>query len=96
MSSDMIGGVAGDLLHEQHTTHEGDLVLFRCRECGQIEMSLGALHGHAERHRGYTRLGIQIPLTETAPGNYEQLMELTEIIRVEETSAVALEEVDGL
>jgi hypothetical protein len=96
MSSNVVGGSVGDILHEQDTTEDGDLVLYRCSECGQIEMSIGALHGHAERHRGYTRLGIQIPFTETAVGRFDQLMELTEILRVEQTSQISIEEVEQL
>ncbi|WP_181693292.1 hypothetical protein [Natronomonas sp. LN261] len=84
-----------DLLHEEYDV-EGDLILFRCRECGQTSMSLGALHGHCEKHRGYTRWGISLPFTESSPGNFDQLMELTEVLRVEETAEIDLEDVDGL
>ncbi len=83
------------LLHEQYES-DGDLVLFRCSECGYIAMSLGSLHAHAETHRGYTRLGIQIPFTKTAMANVDELMKLTEVIRVDATEEIALEEVEGL
>jgi len=69
------------LLHEQYDA-DGDLVLFGCTECDYVSMSLGGLHAHAETHRGYTRFGIQIPLTKTAMANVDELMELTEVVRV--------------
>ncbi len=81
-------------LHEQYEI-EDDLVVFRCSECGYISMSLGALHGHAESHRGYTRLGIQIPFTKTAAGDYDRLMEYTEVLRVGKTEEIDLEEVEA-
>jgi len=81
------------LLHEQYES-DGQLVLFRCTECGYTSMSLGSLHAHIERHRGYTRFNIQIPLTKTAMGDFEKLMELTEVVRVDDEETVALEEVD--
>lgn len=81
--------------HEQHET-DGDLVLFRCSECGFASLSLGTLHGHVERHRGYTRFNIRVPFTKTSLANFEELMEYTEVLRVDETSEVALEEVDDL
>jgi len=83
------------LLHEQYDA-DGDLVLFRCRECDYISMSLGSLHAHAESHRGYTRFGIQIPFTKTAIANVDELMKLTEVVRVEETSEISLNDVEGL
>ena len=83
------------LLHEQYEC-DGDLVLFRCRECGHTSMSLGSLHAHVETHRGYTRLGIQLPFTKTWFGNEFELMKRTEILRVTETESMSLAEVDGL
>lgn len=82
-------------LHEEYES-DGALVLFRCAECGFTSMSLGYLHGHAEKHRGYTRFGIQIPFTRTSAGNYDRLMELTEVLRVDETREIDVEEVEGL
>ena len=84
-----------DYLHEEYTTDD-ELVLFRCTECGQTYLSLGSCHAHIEGHRGYTRLGIQVPLTRTSPGDFEALMERTEVLRVEATSEVPLEMVDEL
>lgn len=84
-----------DLLHEEYESG-GRTVLFRCTECGQTDMSLGSLHAHIERHRGYTRLGIQIPFTKTAIANTDELMKRTEVLRVDETSEIALDDVRGL
>lgn len=84
-----------DYLHEECEAH-GNLVVFRCTECGQRDLSLGSLHAHIERHRGYTRLGIQLPFTKTAPANVDELMKRTEVLRVDETSTISLEEVEEL
>ena len=84
-----------DFLHEEYTA-DGGLVLFRCAECGQTYLSLGSCHAHVEGHRGYTRLGIQVPLTHTSPGEFDELMKRTEVLRVDATSEVPLEMVDGL
>lgn len=81
------------LLHEQYEV-DGDLVLFRCTECGYISMSLGWLHAHIEKHRGYTRFNIQLPLTKTSVANVDQLMERTEIITVTDTSEISYERFD--
>ena len=83
------------LLHEEYES-DGKLVVFRCRECGYSSLSLGTLHAHAEKHRGYTRFGIQIPFTKTSMARFDRLMEYTEVLRVDETSEIELEEVEGL
>lgn len=85
----------GGLLHEQYEA-DGELVLFRCSECGCTKMSLGSLHAHIEKHRGYTRFGIQIPFTKTAMARYDRLMEYTEVLRVDEMTEIDIEEVEGL
>lgn len=87
--------VLTDLLHEQYEA-DGQLVLFRCTECGLTSLSLGSLHGHIERHRGYTRFKIQVPFTRTAMADMDELMDRTEVLRVEETSAIDLEDVEAL
>jgi hypothetical protein len=84
-----------DRLHEEYES-DGRLVLFRCKECGQTSMSLGSLHAHCETHRGYTRFNIQLPLTKTSIGDFDRLMEYTEVLRVDETSKISLNEVEGL
>jgi len=83
------------ILHEQYGA-DGDLVLFRCTECDYASLSLGSLHAHAEGHRGYTRFNIQIPFTKTSMANVDELMKLTEVVRVEETKEIGLDEVEGL
>lgn len=83
------------LLHEQYEA-DGDLVLFRCSECGYASLSLGDAHGHIEGHRGYTRFNIQIPFTKTAMANVDQLMKYTEIVRVTDTEEISLDQVEGL
>ena len=84
-----------DRLHEEYEA-DGNLVVFRCRECGQHSLSLGSLHAHIEGHRGYTRFGIQVPFTKTAVANGDELMTRTEVLRVDETSTISLAEVGGL
>lgn len=75
---------------------DGQLVLFRCKECGTVSTSIGSLHAHCESHRGYTRFNIQVPFTSTSPGDADALMDLTEVLRVEEMSEITTNEVEGL
>lgn len=82
-------------LHEQYNAC-GDIVLFQCRDCDRLSLSLGSLHAHIEQHRGYTRFGIQLPIGKTSPGNFEQLMEKTDVLRVTGVEPIELEAVDGL
>jgi hypothetical protein len=84
-----------DRLHEQYEI-DGDLVLFRCTECGYASLSLGGTHAHIERHRGYTRFNIQLPFTDTSFANVGELMKRTEVLRVTDTESVQLERVEGL
>jgi hypothetical protein len=77
-------------LHEEYES-EGRLVLFRCSECGRTSLSLGSLHAHIETHRGFTRFGIQVPFTRTAMANVDELMDRTEVLRVESVSEIGLE-----
>lgn len=88
-------GLLDGLLHEQYHS-DGDLVVFRCSECGYASLSLGGLHGHIERHRGYTRFNIQVPFTRTSMANVPRLMEYTEVLRVSEAQEISIEEVEGL
>lgn len=81
--------------HEEYEV-DGQTVLFRCKECGYTDLSLGSIHAHCEKHRGYTRWNIQIPFTKTSMADFDRLMELTEVLRVEETSEISLSEVEGL
>jgi len=82
-------------MSEQYES-DGDPVLFRCRECGRIEQSLGALHAHIETHRGYTRVNIQLPFTASSPGDFEELMNRTEVLRVSSVHTISLSDLDGL
>jgi hypothetical protein len=81
-----------DYWHEEYYDETDHLVLFRCRECGLTSMSLGSLHAHVEGHRGYTRFNIQIPFTKTWIGDFEALMDRTEVLRVEEMAEIDLDE----
>lgn len=87
--------MTANLLHEEYES-DGSTVLFRCTECGYTSLSLGSLHAHVERHRGYTRFNIQLPFTKTAMANADRLMECTEVLRVTETEAISLDAVEGL
>jgi hypothetical protein len=78
--------------YEDDELHE--ILVFRCTECGAVDVSLGKLHAHIERHRGYTRFGIQLPLTKTAMANVDELMKRTQILRVEDYSEVSKSEVE--
>jgi len=77
-----------DYLHEQYETADGRPVLFECTECGYRSQSLGRLHAHCEKHRGL--FGFQLPWRY---GDFEALMELTEVIRVDETTNITINEV---
>lgn len=60
---------------------EDDNVIYRCTECGQIEQDVGTLHAHCEKHRGL--LGFQLPWRV---GDYDELAQMTEALRVEEVA----------
>lgn len=55
--------------------------LYRCTECGKLSVSLGYLHGHAEKHRGWGPWN----LLPAIPGDEAALMELTEVLEAEVT-----------
>ncbi|RLM53180.1 hypothetical protein DVK02_14925 [Halobellus sp. Atlit-31R] len=78
------------VLEEQYES-ESALVLFSCTECDHVSLSLGSLHAHAESHRGIH--GLQFPWRY---GDFDRLMEFTEIVRLQEVEEIPLEEVDGL
>lgn len=84
-----------DLLHEQYES-DGNIVLFRCIECGYVSLSLGATHGHIEEHRGYTRFNISVPFTKESMANVDELMKRTEVLRVDDTTKIDINEVEGL
>jgi len=78
------------LLHEQHESGDST-VLFRCTECDYTSLSLGQLHAHAEKHRGW--FGLQLPWRV---GDFDALMEYTEVLRVESASEIPLTQVNDL
>lgn len=65
-----------DTRHVSRTQH----TIYRCTECGAHSLSIGKLHAHIERHRGF--LGLQLPWRV---GDADELMEMTEIVVVEES-----------
>jgi|APHM01.1.fsa_nt_gi hypothetical protein len=83
------------MFHEQYEV-DGDIVLFRCSECGYLSLSLGQTHAHIETHRGCSRFNIKLPFTKTAIADTDQLMKYTEIVRVTDTKQTTLEQVEGL
>lgn len=64
------------------------IVLYRCSKCGKTSPSLGSLHAHAEKHRGL--FGLQLPWRV---GDFDALMEMTDVIRVDDYSVVDIDEV---
>lgn len=51
--------------------------LYRCKKCGKVSVSIGWLHAHIEKHLGF--FGFRLPWNV---GNTDDLMELTEIVKV--------------
>lgn len=71
------------------TNRHDELVIYRCAECGKTSVSLGWLHAHVEKHRGF--FGLQLPWRM---GDADALMEMTEVLRVDDYSKVSIDEVD--
>lgn len=63
-----------------------EIVLYRCKECGNISTSLGFLHGQMERHFGLGPWNLIPDPRKTA--NYDFLMSKTEVIRVTDYDVV--------
>lgn len=82
-----------DRFHEEYESN-GDIVLFRCKECGHTSMSLGYFHAHVEKHRG--RGPFNMLIWPWNIGDFDALMEYTEVLRVDETDEIMLNEVDNL
>ena len=62
--------------------------LYRCKDCGETYPDHGSIAAHVDaKHRGYTRLGIQLPFTKTSPGNAEKIMKHIEQLECEVTDA---------
>lgn len=70
-------------------TSDREIVIYGCTECGYMSTSLGWLHAHVERHRGF--FGLQLPWRY---GDREELMKMTQVLRVEDVSEVDLEEIE--
>lgn len=80
-------------LHEEYYTHDGELVLFRCKECGYTTLSLGFIHAHVEQHWPYLKWFVHfLPWT----GEWDDWMQHTEVLRVDAYSETELSEVEGL
>lgn len=58
-----------------------EIELYRCTECGKASVSIGYLHAHIEGHLGWGPFNMLPP---PFPGNFDALMEKTEVIRVTE------------
>ncbi|PCR89451.1 hypothetical protein [Natrinema ejinorense] len=86
------------LLEKFHEEYEcdGDLVLFRCTECSRTSLSLGSIHAHCEKHRGYTQFNHQLPFTKTSMVDFDALIEYTEVLCVKQTHEISLNEVEGM
>jgi hypothetical protein len=66
-----------------------DIVIFRCTDCGKTSTSIGSLHAHCEKHHGI--FGIQLPWRI---GDFEALMEYTEVLRVTDYEHVDIDDVE--
>lgn len=69
-------------LDKHFNLNHSPLFLYRCTECGKTSLSLGSLHSHIEKHTPWYSWG-----------NFDRLMQHTEILEVKETEEVTLEEV---
>lgn len=78
------------LLHEEYEA-DGDLVVFRCTECGEHYLSIGSMHAHANGHLGI--LGALYHHLPVVGDPFSPAMERTEVLRVTETEPIALQEV---
>lgn len=76
------------LLPTDQSSQEDAVELYRCSECGKTSVSLGWIHAHIEKHRGYTRFNIQIPFTKTSMANVDELEKLTEEYEIPEEELV--------
>jgi len=81
-------------LHEQYES-DGRLVVFECDRCGFVSLSLGSLHAHIESNQSFRRF-LQRLAPIVGKDYIDPLMRETNVLRVEETDAISLEEVEGL
>lgn len=56
--------------------------IYRCTACGKTSMSIGTLHSHADSHTPWYSFG-----------NFDGLMEYTEVLKITETETASLDEV---
>jgi len=83
-----------DRFHEQYTSL-GNLVVFRCTECGYTTLSLGGLHAHVEGH--WSTLGwFKWHTYQWLKPSENKWMESTEVLRVDQTTSITLDDVEGL
>lgn len=68
---------------EINNAEQEPIEFYRCTECGKTSVSIGWLHAHIESHRGL--FGLQWPWRV---GDYEALMEMTEVIQVSDYDVV--------
>ena len=68
----------------------GEFQLYRCTECGKVSVSLGWIHGHAEKHNGLGPFNIIPDPRRTA--NPDALNEFIEVIEVESFKQVPAKE----
>lgn len=90
--NDAIGDAAseidGQIIYQAEL--EPEFVVYRCSECGKKSESIGRLHAHIERHRGL--FGFQLPWRY---GDFDELMEMTEVIEVTEYDYGSEEAIDA-
>jgi len=80
-------------LHSEYYTQDGDLVLYRCTECGYTTMSIGGLHAHVEQHWPYFKWLAHLLPWFADRGDW---MEYTQVLAVRDTEGTDLSEVKGL
>lgn len=83
------------LLHEEYEA-DGDTVLFRCRECGYTSLSLGGLHAHCEKHRAVGFGPFKLIVPPWRLGDFDALMDLTDVVRVSDETRIQLDDVEQL
>ncbi|MCU4926910.1 hypothetical protein OB905_13125 [Halobacteria archaeon AArc-dxtr1] len=64
-----------------------EIEIYRCKECGKISTSLGWLHGHAGKHRGWGISWLRI-VPPWKVGDAEALMEMTETLQITDYEVV--------
>ena len=79
-------------MSEQDSGEDEQLVIYRCKKCGKISVSLGWIHGQAEKHNpGLDPWGIIPDPRKTA--NPDHLNTIVEAVCVEDHTVRDVEEV---